>query len=293
MVREIEAKTDGRLKVAVYYGGLGYKGPDSLSILRDGLVDMGDYPTSVIGYEIPWCGITGLPYLIGTTDDVGKVCKAIDPMLEELSQEYNTILLANFPLPSSSWVALYTNKAINTLDDFKGMKIRQYSKEWASLYEKAGASSVYTDIGEVYMALKQGTIDAIATGPGVLESMKLYEVTKYMYFTWPCDQQCCFGASKTSFDKLPKDLQQVVIDCGKEFVERAYEWMATPTGEAKWVAETKARAEEYGMEVGTLPPDVDKALIRYAEEVLTEWKEKAGPDGEKVISLIRKELSKD
>ncbi len=82
------------------------------------------------------------------------------------------------PLPWGP-VALFSNFPVHKLEDYKGKKIWSWGL-MSAVIEAFGAKPVWFDPGEIYMALKLGTIDGVLFGPAELETMKLKEVVKYI-----------------------------------------------------------------------------------------------------------------
>jgi len=107
-----------------------------------------------------------------------------------------------------------TNKPINKLEDFKGMKIRISGKWQGEVLRRLGASPVMLSGGEVYQALEKGVIDGLEYGPPALDwTLNLHEVTKYWLTPAGLHQtQTPFGVliNKKAWEGLPDDLKKIV-----------------------------------------------------------------------------------
>jgi TRAP-type mannitol/chloroaromatic compound transport system substrate-binding protein len=107
-----------------------------------------------------------------------------------------------------------TNKPIKTLDDFKGMKLRTGVLQTIWVLEQIGAKPVRIPGGEIYMALKLGTIDgAEFSVPSTDWSMKFQENTKYWVTPAGWHQVGTVGDLMINMDawkKLSPDLQAIV-----------------------------------------------------------------------------------
>lgn len=74
------------------------------------------------------------------------------------------------------------NKEINTLEDFKGLRMR-ISGLGAKVLNKLGASTQLVPGNEIYLALERGRIDATEFSiPQVDQAMGFSEIAKYYYF---------------------------------------------------------------------------------------------------------------
>ena len=97
---------------------------------------------------------------------------------QELYGKYNMMF---FPVavtgPESGF---RTNKPIKTLADFKGVMLRTGVLQTIWVLEQVGAKPVRIPGGEIYMALKLGTIDGAEYGaPSTDWNLKFQETTKY------------------------------------------------------------------------------------------------------------------
>jgi TRAP-type transport system periplasmic protein len=73
---------------------------------------------------------------------------------------------------------------VRTPADLKGIKLRMPgSKEWLFLGEALGATATPLAFGEVYLALKTGTIDGQDNPLPTVRAAKFFEVTKQLVMT--------------------------------------------------------------------------------------------------------------
>ncbi|HET9821694.1 MAG TPA: sialic acid TRAP transporter substrate-binding protein SiaP [Burkholderiaceae bacterium] len=81
-------------------------------------------------------------------------------------------------------VNLREARNVRTPADLKGVKLRMPgSKEWLFLGEALGATATPLAFGEVYLALKTGTIDGQDNPLPTVRAAKFYEVTKQLVLT--------------------------------------------------------------------------------------------------------------
>ena len=77
-----------------------------------------------------------------------------------------------------------TNKKIESLDDFKGQKIRTMENKYhLAFWQSIGANPTPMAFSEVYIGLQQGTIDAQENPYEVIVSGKIYEQQDYVVKT--------------------------------------------------------------------------------------------------------------
>jgi TRAP-type mannitol/chloroaromatic compound transport system substrate-binding protein len=73
-----------------------------------------------------------------------------------------------------------TNKPVKSVEDYKGIKMRQCGRIQSTILNDLGGSAIFIGGADIYLALSRGTIDAAEFSvPEVDWSMGLHEVTKY------------------------------------------------------------------------------------------------------------------
>jgi TRAP-type C4-dicarboxylate transport system substrate-binding protein len=102
-------------------------------------------------------------------------------------------------------------RAIFTPDDMQGQTIRvQESPTYISLMKALGANPVPMPYVEVYLAMKQGTIDGMELPSFSLTADKFQEVTKYYSLTRHSYPPIAWFANLKKYQALPADLQKAV-----------------------------------------------------------------------------------
>ncbi len=96
-------------------------------------------------------------------------------------------------------------------DDFKGVKLRvPVSPLWTSMFTALGASPASINFSEVYSALQTHIVDGQENPLNLIDTAKLYEVQKYCSLTNHMWDGFWFLANRRAWDRLPKDVQEMV-----------------------------------------------------------------------------------
>src|SRR4030095_4423253 len=104
-----------------------------------------------------------------------------------------------------------STKPIAKPDDLHGFKIRvPVSALWTSLFKALGAAPTGINFAEVYSALQTKVVDGQENPPAIIWAAKLYEVQKYCSLTNHMWDGWWFLVNKRAWDRLPKDIQDVV-----------------------------------------------------------------------------------
>ena len=142
-------------------------------------------------------------------------------------------------------------KPITSIDDLKGMKFRVIQSDvFVDMVAALGANAMPMPYGEVYSAIETGVIDGAENNFPSYESSGHYEVAKYYTLDEHMMVPEVLVMSKTAFDKLTPEDQEIVRQAAKDSV---------PFNREKW-AEREAASEEKVRAAGVeIVEDIDKA----------------------------------
>ncbi|NWF57107.1 MAG: TRAP transporter substrate-binding protein DctP [Syntrophaceae bacterium] len=140
-------------------------------------------------------------------------------LIRELFGKYGLYYIPTGMTPSES--GFRTNKPIRTLADYKGLTLRTPLTQTMWILEQVGAKPVKLPGGEIYMALKLGTIDGGEFSNAAADwGMKFQEVTKF--WSTPCwfQPSSLLGLmiNMEAWKKLPADVKSMMEVAGKATV---------------------------------------------------------------------------
>ena len=214
---EVSKRSGGEIAAEIYPNSSLIKTVAQFSAMRKGALDISLYPMPYAGGEVPETNIGLMPGLV-TTYDQGLRWKN-EPVGKALSD-----FLADKGIILLTWVwqaggVDSRSRPLVTPDDAKGMKVRGGSREMDMVLQTAGASVLSVPSNEIYTAMQTGACDAGLTSSTSLISFRLEEVAKaltsgakasYWFMLEP------LMMSKATFDKLPKNQQDVLLAVGAE-----------------------------------------------------------------------------
>lgn len=114
---------------------------------------------------------------------------------------------------------------------------------------KLGATGIAMPLSEVMPALSQGTIDGTISGMSVFVGFKMNNLVKVISITNDTMLVSLAVVSQAWLDKLPPDLQKIVLDTAQAIQPKVQAWE---------VEFTKKLADDWvkmGGQVHTLPPE--------------------------------------
>lgn len=148
------------------------------------------------------------------------------------------------------------------------------------LFGAVGMRPTPLDYLEVYNAIKTGVIDGLENEAASLMSMKFYEVAPNIVQTRHAITVRPLWMSEKSFQKLPKDLQEIVLKAGKEATKYHRDT------EVKADAEALKEMESKGW-VKLIPFDT-REMQRLAAPVLMDYARELGAeDIMKAVQAVR------
>ena len=168
-----------------------------------------------------------------------------------------------------------STRPIHSATDLAGLKIRSPGGAIArDFFETFGAEAGYVPFSGMYGALNERSFDGQSDPLGVVLSLKLYEVQKYLSLTRHWWSGFTLIANAGAWAALPAEIQRVVEANAEKFalLQRHDTEQINLAG-----AEELARL---GMVVNTADPDSFRARLGpfYAR-----WRERAGPDAWRLL----------
>ena len=259
LATNIETLSEGRIKVQILYSGEGVGSAGLLGAVKSGLVTMGAPFQSMHAGELP-AGVVeiGLPGGTSDTDELYSLFheKGWDKVLEKAYGSQGMVWLEPYIQPP---VYVITKKPINSVADFKGMKIRAPGA-YGKFLRNLGASPVSLAWSEIYTSLATGVIDG-SIGSHMIDHRdgNHVEVAQYMYKLPLAGAQVLpIVVNRNAWKKLPEEL--------KAAVRKATEMHAADQLRLskKWEAEAVAEMESKGLKWSPEPSDADKAAWKTA-----------------------------
>jgi TRAP-type transport system periplasmic protein len=223
--KQVEADSNGRLKIDIFPSmQLGGTPPQLFDQVRDGVADIvWTLPGSTPG-RFPATEVFELPFLCAEKGLVNA--KASQEFADKyIGEETKDIKLLSYWAHDGGHIHT-TAKQIKTMDDLKGLKLRNPTRLAGEALKALGATSVGMPVPQVPESLAQRVIDGAVIPWEVVPAVKVQELTKFHLEIKgsPTLYAASFflGMNKAKYESLPADLKAVINkNSGMAFAERA------------------------------------------------------------------------
>jgi len=272
----VEKRTNGAIKITVFPDNQLGSPPEMLEQNIMGAIDMSLPTQGALDKYSKKCAVVMLPFVF---KDAPHAYKVLDgPFMQWAApdlEKQGLIFLANWEWGFRN---LTNNvRPINSPDDVKGLKIRTPPEvQLQAAMEALGGNVTKIAFPELFMALKQGVVDAQENPLSIIYHNKYYEAQKHLALTNHVYNSMVHVMSKKTWDKLTPEQQKII----KEESKKAGDYMRGQV--QKEEASLVKQLEEKGMKV-TKPNVADfKAKMKPAYDKIGEY---AGKDN--VASFLK------
>ncbi|MGB5256822.1 MAG: TRAP transporter substrate-binding protein DctP [Woeseiaceae bacterium] len=214
---EIKERTEGRVQIK-YYGG-GIKGDDKkvLGQIRIRQLQGGAFTPSALSSQYPDLNLYGMPLIFDSEEEAAYVRSRLDERLSEGLEEAGFV---NFGFATSGFANILSNTPVRSLADLKGKRVWVPEGDeisYASM-EALSLSPVTLPLTDVLTGLQTGLIDIVAIPPMVALIMQWHTKVKFVTRV-PLVYTLGFMAiDRKTFEKISPADQSIV----HEVMERTY-----------------------------------------------------------------------
>lgn len=274
--KQVNEKSKGTIDIKVYPAGQLYNDQNINDALMSGGLDIGMNSTARWSMAVPELKVLDLPFVLTSYEAAdnaldGDLGKALNGAMEK--KGVHPLIWADY-----GYVQFCNNtKRIEKPEDFQGLKMRSYSEISADIIQALGASPTTMSSSEVYMAMKNGTIDGQSSGQTAILSRKIYEVAKYLTVANSSYVEFLVSMNANSWNKLSKEQQQIITECAKE-AEKEIRQEAKAEDE-RCIEELKNK----GMDVYIVPQDEIHLWQEATAPVIAKFEQEQGDAGKQLV----------
>ncbi len=180
---KVKDYTQGRYTVDVFPSSTLGDDPKLLEQVKLGAIDFAVTGVGIYSNQVPELGLLALPYLVESFEQGWQLFDT-SPWVKEWFaklQEKNIRYLAMW---EAGFRQVTAKKPVRTPEDVRGMKMRiSKNQMYVWIWQAFGANPTAMGLGETYISLQQGVVDAQENPIATIHVNKFYEVAKYISLT--------------------------------------------------------------------------------------------------------------
>ncbi len=215
-VKEVEDKSNGRIKFKMYSGGVMGDEPDVLRKIRKGQLHGALFTGYGIGRIYSPARVLEMPFLFKNVDESDYVREHMMPDIETGFRENGFELLG---WPEIGFIHFFSTKPITSIEDIKKRRIWLWQGDplGEAFFKAANVNPIPLSIIDVYTQLsaKHGSIDTVYTSTFGAIALQWYSKLKYATHIPLTNAIGGVVVSNRFYNKLPADLQQLLKTTGK------------------------------------------------------------------------------
>ena len=216
--------------------------PDYVNFLTQGVaIDYAIIAPSNLARFAPSLPLMDMPFVFRDLDHWNAVLSSdvLKPLEEELLDKADLMIIG---YAGGGTRNLISSNAISNIDELTGHKMRVMGAPiQARVFQAIKAAPSAIAYSEVYNAIQTGVVDGLENESASLLQYKFFEVAPHVTLTQHSITVRPIVMSGKSFRKLPEDLQQIVLQAGKEAGE--YGRQLESTEDAQKLEEMKSAGQ--------------------------------------------------
>lgn len=220
--KEINERTEGRVKFKFYGGGVQGNDKQVLRKMRIGQLHGGAFTSSALTELQKNAQLYALPMLFNNLDEVKFVRSHMDTKLQQLVEDAGYV---NFGFAGGGFASIMSNRPVANLEDFRGLKVwvPDGDKLSYSAVKALGVSPVTMPLTDVLTGLQTELIDTIMGPPAAAIILQWNTAVSYITDLPLAYIFAMLVIEKPVFDKMQDNDQAVV----REVMENVYKGFDT------------------------------------------------------------------
>lgn len=214
--KNVAERTGGKVKIQVFPGEQLGSGKDVNEMIRQGANVMNITDPGYLSDFVPDIGVLNGPYLVSNPQEYEKLMSSdwYRKVENKLEQAGFKLIMANGFFGQRHMIA---DKPVRKPEDAAGMTVRvPPNTMWIETFKAMGARPTTVNWSEVYNALQQNVVQAAEAPLGSLWGSKLHETRKVISMTGHFTAFVMWPMNAGYFNRLPKDVQQVLLEEGRK-----------------------------------------------------------------------------
>ena len=215
--QDLNKKLAGKVEITYHTGSTLLSATKVAAGVKHGIADIGLANLSYTKGLFPVMELMDLPFGFPSNWVASHVANDLYHKVKPKELDsYNVFMFTTCP-PN----VIMTMKPVRTLEDLKGMKIRGTGRI-GDIVKALGGTPVPIEWGDIYDSLRKGVISGTMLPLETMKGTNSGEVLKYVTSAWKIGNVYTFYVlmNKKKWDSLPVEVQKVITDYNKDFLEK-------------------------------------------------------------------------
>lgn len=260
----IHEQSDGRIRIEIFPAGQLLQVDEIFDGVQAGVADIGWSMPGATPGRFPVLSVLELPFIFTDAETASQVIMEVYES-GAMDAEFEGVRLLYLHTHASG--ILNTIPRVERLEDMQGLRMRFPSQAARMMLERLGAQPVGVPAPQAYESLERGVLDGVAFPYDAMQGLRLGEQVNY-HIDWPTYVLTFYLVmNENSFNSLPPDLQQVILDNSgmSEAIAVGASWDASDERARAYVAELGNESyalsdEEAARWVEAVMPGIDAFL---------------------------------
>ena len=248
--------TNGKIRIQIYPSSQLGKMDAMVEQLSANIVQVVGSNAAFLAKWVPDINYMTAPFLFADQEHWKRFMETdlVKGWFEKVEDEAGIMVLGSIPdFPRGTYRVLVSKKPIQTPDDIKGIKVRQFANELiVDVWQHLGAEVRVMGWNEVYDGINRGIVEAVTSPAELVESMRFYEVAPYVVRTNEYPQGIAFMVNKKTFRALPPDIQEGLVRAHKEASAYEVSLLQSSLGASLKRIEAKGAKYSESVDIGAL-----------------------------------------
>jgi TRAP-type transport system periplasmic protein len=271
----VKEATNGELNIVLHPGAsLGFKGPELLRAIAESQLVIGEIATGMVEGDAPALALTAQPFISTNAFEQRLLYQLAKPTYAKILKKFN-----QFTLYSSVWPfsGIYTQRAIKSESDLKGLKMRVYDGTGLAFGKATGIAARKMPFSEVYPAMKAGLMDSMYTSSVSGVDAKAWEILKYFTPINIVGPVNLVNVNLDAWNELPKNIQETVLAVAVQLEDEM--WNLAGDMDRK----SRETLIKKGMVINPVDKKFRSQLDTVGNKLRATWAKKAGKDAQNIL----------
>ena len=180
--KEIEARTNGEIKIKIFWEGVLGKAKENLALIQNGSIDLAAMSPGYFPAELPFhAAPNSIPMAMARVEQATELMERLLTEVPEFDEEAKRNGMKALFFHHLNPYLLVCKEPVAGVDDMQGKKVRTWGKDMPRMVQAAGGVAVTLSLPELYEGLGRGTVDCIPFSVDLMVNYKIYEVAKHVH----------------------------------------------------------------------------------------------------------------